>query len=112
MDAEIRTVSGQCGMRTIVDLYSEYTLEEQIDMLQKAFADSDYGGSRGASQVLITDVTSSEKNTWAETKAHAYHGPVTVNPNTGNRIKVYICTKETLKELKDLLPKGTKKKKK
>lgn len=108
----VEGVHGQCGMRTIVDLEEDCSLANQIRWLETAFEDEYNGGGSGASQVLITDVVSEEKKVWAETKAHSYHGPATVNPNTGNRIKVYICTKETLRELKALLKKQNKGKRK
>lgn len=88
LNADVTSIEGQCGMKLIYNLGGNKT--SQIATLLGTF----FGGlnpnhNLEVSQVLITDTTHSTD--WAKSKKHAsFKGPITVNPNTGNKIRVWI----------------------
>lgn len=88
-----------CGVRQMFDLYEGDTIDDQIDSLDNALINS--------SQVIFSDTMDSTE--CKELKRFSFKGPITVNPNSGNRIRVYIATRGTLAKLRAL--KKSKKKK-
>jgi len=49
-------------------------------------------------QVIFTD-TITNGSVWAEAKAIAYKGPITVNTNSGNKVQLYIITESEVEAL-------------
>lgn len=98
--ASINSTEISCGVTQLNGLSSSDDLEDQISSIIEAFEGSDYGPDP-SSQILISDTISS--NGWLETKAAAHKGPITINPNTDNKIRVWIITKGTLTKLKKQL---------
>ena len=90
---DIGQLYGCCGMAEITDLSGVDTLGTQIAVIRGAFCD------HRVSQILITDTVDKEAETWADTKMRAYKGPITVNPKSNNRIRLYTITKEVLEDL-------------
>lgn len=88
LSADMTSIDGQCGMKLIYNLGGTKT--SQIATLLDTFFDGlNPYHNLGVSQVLITDTTTSTD--WAESKKHAsFKGPITVNPNSGNKIRVWI----------------------
>ena len=86
---EVEQLNGQCGMRIISNLWGDKT-DQIYALLFGFFAGTDNSEDpKVASQVLISDTITSTD--WAESKKHAsFKGPITVNPNSGNKIRVWI----------------------
>jgi len=85
---------GTCGIDVIHELSAApvgYQLQRLVETLE------DKG------QVVLSDVVGSTN--WKETKAVAYQGPITINPNSDNKIQLYIITWACLPELVKYLPK-------
>jgi hypothetical protein len=94
------SVPSQCGMRHLYELDTNDNIQKQIEDLENALA--------GVTQVILTDTTKEEKTRWAATKSVCYQGPSTMNPNSGNHIKIYIATTGSLAELRALAKKKRK----
>jgi len=95
--AEISEMPGTCGMHVVHDLEDRTPKLEQVVCLLEAFGFEPLDDHRIAiGQVLLTDAMGSENNRWTATKKKAYKGPITINPNTGNKIRTYIVTKDML----------------
>ena len=85
-----------CGVRTVAGLHHHHTAKEQaLNIL--------YAMHTGY-QVLFSD-TRQNRDAWKEAKAIAHKGPVTTNPNTGNRIQVFIVTKDQVLDIYNYKPK-------
>jgi len=86
---------GTCGIDVLHELSNApvgYQLQRLVEVLE-------YKG-----QVVLSDVVGCTN--WKETKAVAYQGPITINPNSKNKIQLYIITWACLPELVKYLPKS------
>lgn len=86
-------------MKIISELSQFEDIHDQIERLEDALIQGE------TCQVILSDTLQNEKDHWKETKALSYHGPARINPNSDNKVKVYICTMETLRDLKKLAKK-------
>lgn len=87
-----------CGVIQLFDLSPATSPKEQALYLASIMGlrRVNRSGIQGY-QVILSDVVGEEA--WAATKAAAFQGPITVNPNTGNKIQIYIVTADCLVDI-------------
>lgn len=81
---EKRELGYSCGIIEVGELSDGTNAKDQARMLADIF-------DTAKGQIIISDIASSKA--WKATKKIAYKGPITVNPNSGNKIRIYIITK-------------------
>ena len=94
-----------CGINQMSCLF-EASIEEQLYAILRTFSGNEQ--LFDAAQIIFSDKISS--NYFKATKEVSYQGPISVNPNTGNKIQLFIFTVECLPDLIRKLPVETRKK--
>lgn len=88
-----------CGIKEVFELGESVPAKVQAAFLWRVMGKPSFKKTSPAFQVILSDVLDEERGAWAETKALAYKGPITVNPNTKNQVRLYIITQDELKQL-------------
>ncbi len=89
-----------CGGKIVYNLDPYASAKSQAAYLAQflEYRYEDEGPLRGQSfQIVIADTVDSEA--WAATKAVAHKGPITVNPNSGNKVRMWIITRNMLSDI-------------
>lgn len=84
-------LSGNCGVAVLYDLSPKDTARSQFKKIVDTLDITSWDGQdedSGYGQVMISDTVKSKN--WEFTKKHAKKGVVSYNPNSGNKIQVYV----------------------